>query len=97
MDFKAIQVICTTVSTLMDEIEWVDYGSPDMHTPLIQSQEDYHKLDMLVDFLGTLTRVMDCRVAFVTSEGRVIREWIQTILDMGNRYKRAQEVLDRSK
>ncbi len=97
MDFKAIEVICATVSTLMEEMEWVDYGDPGMHTPLIQSHDDYHKLDMLIDFLGTLTRSMDCRVPFVTSEGKIIREWIQTVLEMGTRYKRAMEGLDRSK
>ncbi len=97
MDFKAVQVLCMTVSTLMDEMEWAAYGSPDQHTPVIQTHEDYHKLDMLMDILGTLTRMMDTRAPFVTSEGKLIREWVQTIIEMGNRYRRELENLDRLK
>ncbi len=95
MDFKAVLVICMTVSTLMDEMNWAPYGSPDMHTPVIRNQDDYHKLDVLIDILGTLTRMMDTRVPFVTSEGKLIREWVQTILEVGNRYRRELEALER--
>ncbi|MEW6350233.1 MAG: hypothetical protein AB1646_14295 [Thermodesulfobacteriota bacterium] len=95
MDFKAVQVICMTVNTLMDEMNWATYGSPDMHTPVIQTQEDYHKLDVLMDILGTLTRMMDTRIPYVTSEGKLIREWVGTILELGNRYKRELELLER--
>ena len=95
MDFKAIQVLCMAVSTLMDEITWAPYGSKEMHTPLVNSQEDCHRLDLLTDIMGSLTRMMDSRINYLTTEGKVVREWIESILDIGGRYRRELEVLER--
>jgi len=95
MDFRAIQVLCMTVSTLMEEIPWASYGPQDLHTPVIQGDKDCHNLDLLLDVMETLTRKMDTRIAYCTSEGKVIREWIETILELGLRYKRELEILDR--
>jgi hypothetical protein len=94
MDFRAIQVICLAVSTLMDEMVWNAYGEHGLHTPKIQVEEDCHKLDILMDVMGTLTRMMDTRLAYVTTEGKVIREWIESILEIGSRYKRQLETLE---
>lgn len=94
MDFRAIQVICLTVSTLMDEMVWNEYGEHGLHTPKIQDEDDCHKLDILMDVMGTLTRMMDTRLAYVTTEGKVIREWIESILEIGGRYKRQLETLE---
>lgn len=95
MDFRAIQVLCMTVSTLLDDLEWNTYGSPDLHTPVITTEEDCHRLELLLDVMGTLTRMMDTRIAFVTTEGKVIREWIERILEIGSRYRRELEALER--
>lgn len=95
MDFRAIQVLCMTVSTLLDEMEWNTYGSPDLHTPVVETSEDCHRLDLLLDVMGTLTRMMDTRIAIVTSEGKVIREWIERVLEVGSRYRRELEALER--
>jgi hypothetical protein len=94
MDFRAIQVICLAVSTLMDEMVWNAYGEQGLHTPKIQVEDDCHKLDILMDVMGTLTRMMDTRLAYVTTEGKVIREWIESILEIGGRYKRQLETLE---
>ena len=93
MDFRAIQVLCMTVSTLMEEIPWGAYGSEQLHTPVLTDEKDCYHLDMLLDVMGTLTRMMDTRIAFVTSEGKVIREWIEAILEIGERYRRELLVL----
>jgi hypothetical protein len=47
-----------------------------------------------MDVMGTLTRMMDTRIPYVTTEGKVIREWIETILEIGGRYKRELETLE---
>jgi hypothetical protein len=94
MDFKSIYVLSRAVSTLMGELKWDTYGSDDLHTPIIASDNDCRNLDILLDMMGTLTRMMDTRINYVTSEGKVVREWIETILEMGNRYRREIELLD---
>ena len=95
MDFMAIQVLCMTVSTLLDDMRWNSYGSPDLHAPAITTEEDCHRLELLLDIMGTLTRMMDTRITFVTAEGKVIREWIERILEIGSRYRRELEALER--
>jgi len=94
MDFRAIQVLSLAVSTLIEEMTWNIYGDQGLHTPAIQVEDDCHKLDMLMDVMGSLTRIMDTRIAYVTTEGKVIREWIETILEIGGRYKRELEILE---
>ena len=96
MDFKAIYVVSRAVSTLMDELEWDTYGSEELHTPIIASDEDCRNLDILLDMMGTLGRMMDTRINYVTSEGKVVREWIETILEIGERYKRELEAVQNS-
>ncbi len=93
MDFKAIHVLSRAVSTLMDELKWDTYGSEGLHTPIIASDEDCRNLDILLDMMGTLSRMMDTRINYVTSEGKVVREWIETILEIGERYKRELETI----
>lgn len=95
MDFKVIQVLCMTVSTLMDEITWAQYGSQDLRTPVIVEKKDCDKVDMLLDIMGTLTRMMDTRINFVTSEGKVVREWIEMILEIAGRYRKELEALEK--
>ncbi len=95
MDFKAIQVVSMAVATLLDEITWAEYGSPDMHTPIVRTDNDRYRLDLLEDMMGTLVRKMDTRIAYVTSDGKVVREWVETVLEVGNRYKKELEVLQR--
>ena len=95
MDFKAVQVVSMAVSTLLEEITWAEYGSPDMHTPIVRTDDDRYRLDLLEDMMGTLVRKMDTRIAYVTSDGKVVREWVETVLEVGNRYKKELEVLQR--
>jgi hypothetical protein len=95
MNFRAIQVISMAVSTLVEEMTWDAYGSQGLHSPLIRDEADCRRLDLLVDIMGTLTRMMDTRIAYVTTEGRVIREWIESILELGSRYKKELEILER--
>ncbi len=95
MNFRAIQVICMAVSTLIEEMAWDAYGSQGLHSPLVGDEQDCRRLDLLMDIMGTLTRMMDSRIAYVTSEGKVIREWIETILEIGRRYKEELEALER--
>ena len=95
MNFRAIHVLCMTVRTLIREIPWDTYGSQQIHTPVITTEEECHNLDLLMDVMGTLTRMMDTRVAYVTSEGKVIREWIEAILEISDRYRRELDVLKR--
>jgi len=94
MDFKTIYVVSRAVSSLMAELQWDTYGSEELHTPVITSDNDCRNLDVLLDMMGTLTRLMDTRIDYVTSEGKVVREWIETILEIGERYKREIELLD---
>jgi len=95
MNFRAIQILCMAISTIMEEISWAPYGPHDIHTPLIRSDQDCHKLDLLLDMMGTLTRLMDTRVNYVTTEGKVVKEWILSILELGARYKRELDILKR--
>ena len=76
MDFRTIQILSMAVSTLMDELAWAAYGSQDFHTPVIQTEKDYQNLELLLDIMGTLTRMLDTRIAYVTTEGKVVRELI---------------------
>jgi hypothetical protein len=94
MDFRAIQVLSKAALTLMDEMAWSTYGAQELHTPLVCMESDCHKLDLLLDIMGTLTRMMDTRITYVTTEGKVIREWIESILEIGNRYGRELELLE---
>jgi hypothetical protein len=94
MNFRAIQVLCMAISTIMDEISWAPYGPQGIHTPLVQNDLDCHKLDLLLDMMGTLTRMMDTRVNYVTTEGKVVKEWILSILELGARYKRELDILE---
>ena len=95
MDFKAIQIVCMAISTLLDEMNWAAYGSQGFHTPVLTEEADCRKLDLLIDMMGTLTRMMDTRLNFVTTEGKVIREWIDTILEIGGRYLRELQTLEK--
>lgn len=95
MDFRAIHILSMTVRTLAREIAWDTYGGQDLHTPVITTEEECRNLDLLVDVMGTLTRMMDTRIAYVTSEGKVIREWIEAILEIGDRYRRELDILQR--
>ncbi len=88
MDFRAIHVVCKAVVTLMDEMAWGAYGPHGLHTPVIQDEKDCQRLELLLDIMGTLARLLDTRIAFVTSEGKVIREWIETIVEIGARYQK---------
>ncbi len=93
MDFKAVYILSRTVTTLIEEMSWDTYGSPDLHAPVVQTDEDCRKLDLLTDVMGTLTRMMDTRINYVTSEGKVIREWIENILEIGRRYRTELELI----
>lgn len=93
MDFRAIAVLSRAVSTMMEEMKWDSYGPQPLHSPIITTDEDYRNLDILLDMMGTLTRMMDTRINFVTTEGKVIREWIYTVLEIGERYNRELEII----
>jgi hypothetical protein len=95
MNFRAMQVICMAVSTLVEEISWDAYGSQGLHSPLVRNEQDCRRLDLLVDVMGTLTRMMDTRIAYATTEGKVIREWVETILEIGTRYKKELDALEK--
>jgi hypothetical protein len=94
MDFMAIRVLCMAVSTLLEEVSWEDYGSPDLHTPVVSTPDECERLETLLDIMGTLTRQLDTRIAYVTTEGKVIREWIERILEIGHRYQRALDLIE---
>ncbi|HTY23212.1 MAG TPA: hypothetical protein VMC85_08785 [Desulfomonilaceae bacterium] len=93
MDFKAISVLSSAVSTLMGEMDWDAYSDEDLHTPIIRSDSDCRKLEVLLDILGTLSRIMDTRINYMTTEGKLVREWVETILEIGDRYKRELDIL----
>jgi hypothetical protein len=95
MDFRAIQILSMAVSTLMDEIPWATYGAQQLHAPMITTEKDCYNLDLLMDMMGTLTRMMDTRIAYVTAEGKVMREWIEAILEIGERYRSELQLLKR--
>lgn len=88
MDLKAVQVLCMAVSTILAEMTWDAYGPDELHTPRVASPLDCRRLDLLMDMMGTLIRLMDSRLTFVTTEGKVIREWIERILELGGRYRK---------
>lgn len=93
MDFRSVQVICMAVSTLIEEILWDVYGSQQLHTPILRDETDGHNLELLMDIMGTLTRMLDTRIAFVTTDGKIVREWIESILEIGARYQRELRAL----
>ncbi len=93
MDFRAIYVLSKAVGTLMGEIAWSAYGPQDLHVPTVDTEEDCRKLDLLMDIMGTLTRMMDTQVSYVTTEGKVIREWIESILEICDRYQKELELI----
>jgi hypothetical protein len=95
MDFRAVQIMSMAVRTLVDELEWVPYGAAMLQTPLVQTDDDCHKLEVLEDIMGSLTRKMDTKINYVTSEGKIIKEWIETILEIGSRYRRELELLEK--
>ncbi len=95
MDFRAVAVLSRAVSTMMEEMEWDSYGPQALHTPVIKNDQDYRNLDILLDMMGTLTRMMDTRINYITTEGKVIREWIHTVLEIGQRYNRELEVMEK--
>jgi hypothetical protein len=95
MNFKAIQILSMAVSTMVEEMTWASYGKQELHTPVVTDEKDCHRLDLLMDMMGTLTRMMDTRINYVTTEGKVIREWIESILELGRRYQRELEILER--
>jgi hypothetical protein len=94
MDFRAIQVISMAVSTLVGQMKWAPYGPQKLHIPVIKVQKDCDDLDVLMDMMGTLTRMMDTRINYVTAEGKVIREWVETILLLGQRYLKELQTLE---
>lgn len=95
MNFRAIQILCMAVSTMVEEMTWASYGRQELHAPIVADEHDCRKLDLLMDMMGTLTRMMDTRINYLTTEGKVIREWIESILELGGRYRRELEVLER--
>jgi hypothetical protein len=95
MNFRAIQVVCMAVSTLIDEVPWDVYGAQQLHTPVLRDEKDCRNLDLLMDIMGTLTRMLDTRIAFVTTDGKVVREWIEAVLEIGARYLRELDALKR--
>lgn len=97
MDFKAIRIVGMAAVTLMDEMIWGAYGSQGLHTPVIQDDHDCRRLEMLMDMLGTLTRLLDTRIAFVTAEGKAIREWIETILEIAARYEKELDAAENAR
>lgn len=94
MNFRSIQVLSQAVSTLLDEITWDKYGPQELHTPVVSDEKDCHNLDLLLDIMGSLTRMMDTRITYVTTEGKVVREWIQSILEIAGRYRRELQILE---
>jgi hypothetical protein len=95
MDFKSIQVMSMAVRTILEEIQWAPYGLQKINTPLIHTEEDCHKLDLLLDMLGTLTRMLDTRINYMTLEGKLVKEWVLTILELGDRYQKELVLLDK--
>ncbi len=90
-----MQVVSMTVSGMLNELRWMPCESPDCHTPLIETPEDVRKLELLMDVLDTLTRIMDTRIAYLNTDGKLIREWVEKILEIGDRYGRELQVLDK--
>jgi hypothetical protein len=93
MNFRAMAVISMAIQTLMKEMNWAEYGEDPVHTPLIDEKDDCRKLDLLTDMLGTLTRMMDSRIDYLTTEGKIVREWVDVILEICARYRKELEVL----
>lgn len=86
-------MLAMAVQTLMDEMAWDTYGSQNLHTPVVREEQDCRNLDLLLDIMGTLTRMLDTRITYVTTDGKVVREWIETILELAGRYRRELELL----
>jgi hypothetical protein len=38
--------------------------------------------------------MMDTRLTFVTTEGKIIKEWVERMLEIGGRYRRELELLE---
>jgi hypothetical protein len=93
MDFRAIQILSMAIATLMEELAWAPYGSQEIHTPVIATDSDCKNLELLLDIMTTLTRMLDTRIAYITTEGKVVREWIEKVLELGNRYQKELELL----
>lgn len=94
MDFKAIQIVSMTAASLISEIEWDKFGEDDLHTPVVQTKGDCHNLELLMEVMGTLSRMMDTRISYVTTEGKVIRERLDIILEISDRYRKELETLE---
>jgi len=94
MDFKAVLVLRMTVTSLMDELSWDPYGPDGLHTPVLRCDNDCRKLDLLTDVMGSLSRIMDTHISYVTTEGKMIKEWIERILEIGERYERELRILE---
>ena len=94
MNFKAIQVVSMAVSTMLEDIQWIQCGDEKSHIPLIEESEDVRKLELLLDVLETLTRLMDTRIAYLNTDGQLIREWVEKILEIGTRYQKELEILN---
>jgi hypothetical protein len=94
MDFRAIYVISRAVSKLMSELTWDVYGDEEMHIPVVRTQKDCRNLDLLSEMMGTLTRMMDTRIKYITQEGKIVREWIESVLEIGERYRRELELVE---
>ena len=82
------------VSTMLEDIQWIQCGDEKSHTPLIEKPKDVRKLELLLDVLETLTRLMDTRIAYLNTDGQLIREWVEKILEIGTRYQRELEILN---
>ena len=94
MNFQAIQVVSMAVSSMLEEMRWITCGDEHSHTPLIEDPEDARKLELLLDVLETLTRLMDTKIAYLNTDGQLIREWVEKILEIGTRYQRQLEILN---
>lgn len=94
MNFKAIQVVSMAVSNMLEEMQWLPCGDENSHSPLIEDPEDARKLELLLDVLETLTRLMDTKIAYLNTDGQLIREWVEKILEIGTRYQQQLEILN---
>ena len=93
MDFRAIQVISMAVSNMLDELKWMQCGDERSHTPIMETREDVRTLELLLDMLDTLSRLMDTRIPHSNSDGQLIREWVEKIIEINFRYQRQLEML----
>lgn len=93
MDFRATQVVSMAVSTMLDELSWMPCGDERSHTPIMETPDDVRKLELLLDMLDTLSRLMDTRIPHSNSDGKLIREWVEKIIEINFRYQRELELL----